>query len=79
MSAGQIIVALATESAIKKDATVMAFGSACPSYGVKLQCFATPSHINEQPEGFQETMRGFISFSRDESDLFQELQTALIA
>jgi non-canonical (house-cleaning) NTP pyrophosphatase len=53
----EVVVALASQSAIKKEATTQAFSNVFPN-GFELKCYATSSDINEQPIGFEETIKG---------------------
>lgn len=59
----EIVVGLATGSALKKEATVTAFEKVFSGAKVSLQCFATSSEINEQPIGYEETIRGLWSLT----------------
>lgn len=71
MSSDVVTIALATGSAIKKDATQIAFQKLFPSSEVQLECFVTTSDINEQPIGFEETMRGRSQGGNYQTDLIR--------
>lgn len=79
-----ITVSIGTKSDIKLNATKRAFASAFPNAHITILTCDAQSKINDQPVGFQETMRGAYNrlqstkHQHHKSDFFVAIENGII-